>query len=146
MRHRWPFSVHRFLYVAIDESAKLRPLLCREVLAKDNDSSECAGLCGHCELGLIEVIPDLDRHENNKQAEDDPKRWQHSRRERLERTSAAVIHREPNHCQIDAGSNKVGGRKDDKGHPRYRKREKPIAHDPHPIIVKLCRFALLTLS
>jgi hypothetical protein len=23
LRHRWPFSVHRFVYVAIDESAKM---------------------------------------------------------------------------------------------------------------------------
>src|SRR5262249_8654584 len=42
MRHRWPFSVHRFLYVAVDESTKMSSLLIREGLTKANDGSECA--------------------------------------------------------------------------------------------------------
>ena len=75
-------------------------LLIREGLTKENDGSECAGLCGDCELGLIEVIPDLDGDESNEQSEDGPKHWQHSRRERLKCTSA-VTHCEPKHQQID---------------------------------------------
>src|SRR5215831_10941594 len=126
MRHRWPFSVHCFLYVAVHERTKLRSLLIRKSLGEDINGSQCAGFCGNSKLGLIEVIPDLDGDESNEQSEDGPKHWQHSRRERLERTSAAVIHRQPSHSQIDAGSNKIGGHKDDKGHPRYRKIEQPI--------------------
>jgi len=73
MRHRWPLSVHRFIYVAIDESMKVHPLLIREGVGQQNDGSECAGFCGDRKLGLIEVIPNLDCHETNEQAEYDPK-------------------------------------------------------------------------
>ena len=51
----------------------MRPLLIREGLTKENNGSECAGFCGDRKLGLIEVIPDLDGHETNEQAEYDPK-------------------------------------------------------------------------
>jgi hypothetical protein len=40
MRHRWTFSVHRFLYVTIDEGAEVHPLFCREGLTKENNGSE----------------------------------------------------------------------------------------------------------
>ena len=75
MRHRWPFLVHRFLYVAVDESTKLHPLVIRERLGQQNDGSECTGLCGDRNLGLIEFIPNLHGDETNEQAEDDAKRW-----------------------------------------------------------------------
>ena len=39
MRHRWPFSVHRFVNVATNESAKLHLLLFGEVLIEENDGS-----------------------------------------------------------------------------------------------------------
>src|SRR6185437_4086959 len=126
MRHCWPFSVHRFLYVAVHERTKLRSLLIRKGLGEDINGSECGGLCGDRKLGLIEVIPDLDGDESNEQSEDGPKHWQHSRRERLKCTSA-VTDCEPKHQQIDAGSDKVCGRKDNHRHPRYRKIEQPVA-------------------
>src|SRR6188474_2381214 len=129
MRHRWPFSVHRFLYVAVHERTKLRSLLIRKGLGEDINGSDCAGFCGDRKLGLIEVIPDLDGDESNEQSEDGPKHWQHSRGELLERTSAAVIHRKPNHGQVNASSDKVRAYKGNECHPRYRKREKPIAHN-----------------
>src|SRR5262249_39135031 len=122
MRHRWPFSVHRFLYVAVHERTKLHSLLIRKGLGKDINGSDCGGFCGNSKLGLIEIIPDLDGDESNEQSEDGPKHWKHSRRERLKRTSA-ITHCEPNHGQIDAGSDKVYGRKDNHRHPRYRKIE-----------------------
>ena len=50
-------------------------LLIRQILTKEDNSAECAGLCGDRELGLIEVTPDLHGYEANEQAEDDPKRW-----------------------------------------------------------------------
>src|SRR5262245_20043285 len=132
MRHLWPFSVHRVLYVAVHEGAQLRFLLIRKGLGEDINGSECAGLRGNSKLGLIEIIPNLYGDESNEQSEDGPKHWQHSRRERLERMSAAAIHRKPNHDQIDKGSDKVDGRKDNQGHPRYRKIEQPVAHHSHP--------------
>src|SRR5262245_11485482 len=135
MRHLWPFSVHRVLYVAVHERTKLRSLLIRKRPGEDINGSECAGFCGDRKLGRIEVTPDLDSDERNEQSEDGPKHWQHSRRERLERPSP-ITHCEPNHEQIDAGSDKVCGRKDNHRHPRYRKIEEPVAHDPHPL---LCR-------
>ena len=39
MRHRWPFSVHRFVYVTTNESAKLHLLLFGKVLIEENDGS-----------------------------------------------------------------------------------------------------------
>ena len=74
LRHRWPFSVHRFVYVAIDESAKMYPLLFGEALIKYNHDSECAGLCVDRNLGLIEVIPGLQGDKTDNQAKDDAKR------------------------------------------------------------------------
>src|SRR5262245_39087858 len=130
MRHLWPFSVHRVLYVAIHEGAKLRSLLIRKGFGEENNGSDCAGFCGNSKFGLIEIIPNLYGDESNEQSEDGPKHWQHSRRERLERGSA-VTHCEPNHHTIDAGSDGVCGRKDNQGHPRYRKIEKPVAHHSH---------------
>ena len=130
MRHLWPFLLHRVLYVAVHERTKLHLLLIRKGLGEDINGSECGGFCGDSELGLIEVIPDLDGDESNEQSEDGPQYWQHSRRERLKCTGA-VTHCEPNHHKIDEGSDKVlGGRKDNQGHPRYRKIEEPVAHDP----------------
>src|SRR5262249_27573676 len=131
MRHLWPFSVHRVLYVAVHEGAKLRSLLIRKGLSEENNGSDCAGLCGDRKLGLIEVIPDLDGDEGNEQSEDGPQHLQHSRRERLERTSTTITYREPNHHQIDAGSDKIRACEDYQRHPRYRKIEYPIAHHPH---------------
>lgn len=75
MRHCWPFLVHRFLYVAVHEGAKLHPLLIRQALSEQHDGSEWAGLCDDRNLGLIEVIPDLHGDETNEQTEDDPKWW-----------------------------------------------------------------------
>ena len=57
MRHRWPFSVHRFLYVAVHERTKLRSLLIRKGLGEDINGSDCGGFCGDRKLGLVEVIP-----------------------------------------------------------------------------------------
>jgi hypothetical protein len=71
MRHRWPFLVHRFVYVAVDESSEVRPLVFGEATIKENNGSECAGFCGKSELGLIEVVPDLYGDETDKKAEDD---------------------------------------------------------------------------
>ena len=73
LRHRWPFSVHRFVYVTIDETAKVRPLLVGEALIEENNGSECAGLCNDRNLGLIEVIPGLQGDKTDKQAKDDAK-------------------------------------------------------------------------
>ena len=80
LRHLRPLLVHGFIYVAIDyvaidESAKMYPLLLREPLIKYNHDSEYAGLCGNRNLGLIEVVPDLYGDETDQQAEDDPKWW-----------------------------------------------------------------------
>ena len=69
MRHRWPFLVRRFVYVTVNESAKLRPLLFGEAPIEQNDGSECAGLCGDRNLGLIEVIPDLNRDKTDEQGQ-----------------------------------------------------------------------------
>jgi hypothetical protein len=79
LRHLRPFLVHGFIYVAIDyvaidESAKMYPLLLREPLIKYNHDSEYAGLCGNRNLGLIEVIPGLQGDKTDKQAQDDAKR------------------------------------------------------------------------
>jgi hypothetical protein len=73
MRHRRPFSVYRSFYVTVDEGTKVRSLLIRQVLTKENNGSECAGFCGDRKLGPIEIIPDLDGHETNEQAEYDSK-------------------------------------------------------------------------
>jgi hypothetical protein len=73
MRHRWPFSVHRILYVAVHESTKVHPLLTWERVSEDNNGSECAGLRGDRKPGLIGVIPNLHGDESDEQAEDGPK-------------------------------------------------------------------------
>jgi hypothetical protein len=73
LRHRWPFSVDRFVYVPIDESAKMYPLLFGEALIEYSHASECAGLCLDGNLGLIEVIPGLEGHKTDKQGKDDAK-------------------------------------------------------------------------
>jgi len=51
----------------------MRSLLIRQALSEQNGGSECAGLCGNRNLGLIEVVPDLYGDETDQQAEDDPK-------------------------------------------------------------------------
>ena len=76
MRHRWPFSVYRFLDVAVHERTKSRSLLIWKGLGEDINGSERAGFCGDRKFGLIEVIeviPDLDGHESDQQSEDGPK-------------------------------------------------------------------------
>ena len=75
MRHCWPFSVNCFVYVTLNQSMKMRSLLIRQALSEQNGGSECAGLCGNRNLGLIEVVPDLYGDETDQQAEDDPKWW-----------------------------------------------------------------------
>src|ERR1044072_5904584 len=57
LRHSWPFAVNCFVYIAGDESAKLRPLLFGEATIEVNSGSKCAGLCGDRELGSVEVTP-----------------------------------------------------------------------------------------
>jgi hypothetical protein len=72
--------------------AKIVTAIFRQATVEENDGSKCTGLCGDSELSLVEVVPDLDSNETDWQTKDNAQRWQHARRDRLERAST-VIHR-----------------------------------------------------
>ena len=68
VNREWPAMAHEHL------TMKMRSLLIRQALSEQNGGSECAGLCGNRNLGLIEVIPGLQGDKTDKQAQDDAKR------------------------------------------------------------------------
>lgn len=69
--------------MAVDESAKTRPLLFWEAFDEEHNAAKGAGFAGNRELGPIKIIPDLHGHEADQQTKDDTKWGQHPRQERL---------------------------------------------------------------
>ena len=65
--------MYRFVYVAVNERAKARPLFFWKAISKEHDASKCTCLAGDCGLSPIKIVPNLNRHKSDQQAKDDAK-------------------------------------------------------------------------
>ena len=133
MCHCWPFSVNCFVYVSIDESMKLRPLLIQQALGEQNDGSECALVSvATASLALSKSFQTCAATKPTSRPKITPS-GDSIPGENALNVRARSPTREPNHHQIDADSDDVGSSKDNQGHPRYWKIEQPVAHDLDPV-------------